>query len=227
MAFISLFEVIGPNMVGPSSSHTAGAASMALLARKLFPGEIKEVHFTLYGSFAKTYRGHGTDRALMGGMLGFETDDLRIRDSLALAEKAGIGYTFTISEETDGIHPNTADMEILGTKGERLLGERLFVRGESLGGGKVKIVRLNNISVDFTGEYSTLIVSQTDKPGVVAHITKVLSEAGVNIAFMRLFREEKGAAAYTVVESDEKIPEDILEKIKENPLVSHIMLVQL
>ena len=106
MAFISLFEVIGPNMVGPSSSHTAGAVSMALLARKLFPGKIKEVHFTLYGSFAKTYRGHGTDRALMGGMLGFETDDLRIRDSLALAKKAGIDYTFTISEETDGIHPN-------------------------------------------------------------------------------------------------------------------------
>ena len=99
--------------------------------------------------------------------------------------------------------------------------------GESLGGGKVKIVKLNNISVDFTGEYSTLIVSQTDKPGVVAHITKVLSEAGVNIAFMRLFREEKGAAAFTVVESDEKIPEDIPEKIRENPLVSHIMLVQL
>ena len=219
MAFISLFEVIGPNMVGPSSSHTAGAVSMALLARKLFPGKIKEVHFTLYGSFAKTYRGHGTDRALMGGMLGFETDDLRIRDSLALAKKAGIDYTFTISEETDGIHPNTADMDILGTKGERL-----FVRG---GGGKVKIVKLNNISVDFTGEYSTLIVSQTDKPGVVAHITKVLSEAGVNIAFMRLFREEKGAAAYTVVESDEKIPEDIPEKIRENPLVSDIMLVQL
>ena len=213
MAFISLFEVIGPNMVGPSSSHTAGAVSMALLARKLFPGKIKEVHFTLYGSFAKTYRGHGTDRALMGGMLGFETDDLRIRDSLALAKKAGIDYTFTISEETDGIHPNTADMDILGTKG--------------LGGGKVKIVKLNNISVDFTGEYSTLIVSQTDKPGVVAHITKVLSEAGVNIAFMRLFREEKGAAAYTVVESDEKIPEDIPEKIRENPLVSDIMLVQL
>ena len=184
MAFISLFEVIGPNMVGPSSSHTAGAASMALLARKLFPGEIRKVDFTLYGSFAKTYRGHGTDRALMGGMLGFETDDLRIRDSLSLAEKAGIAFTFTTSEETDGIHPNTADMDIEGTKGEKL-----FVRGESLGGGKVKIVKLNNISVDFTGEYSTLIVSQTDKPGVVAHITKVLSEAGVNIAFMRLFRE--------------------------------------
>ena len=208
MAFISLFEVIGPNMVGPSSSHTAGAASMALLARKLFPGEIKSVHFTLYGSFARTYRGHGTDRALLGGIMGFETDDLRIRDSLSIAKEQGLHYT--------------ADMEIEGTKGEKL-----FVRGVSIGGGKVKIVKLNQIEVDFTGEYSTLIVSQTDKPGVVAHITRVLSEEGVNIAFMRLFREEKGAAAFTVVESDEKIPAKVLDRIRENPLVSDITLVQL
>ena len=219
---MNVFDILGPVMIGPSSSHTAGAARIGRVTLALLGAPAVRADILLHGSFAKTYRGHGTDRALMGGMLGFETDDLRIRDSLALAKKAGIDYTFTISEETDGIHPNTADMDILGTKGERL-----FVRGESLGGGKVKIVKLNNISVDFTGEYSTLIVSQTDKPGVVAHITKVLSEAGVNIAFMRLFREEKGAAAYTVVESDEKIPEDIPEKIRENPLVSHIMLVQL
>ena len=106
-------------------------------------------------------------------------------------------------------------------------GHRLFVRGVSLGGGKVKIVRLNQIDVDFTGEYSTLIISQTDKPGVVAHITKVLSEKNVNIAFMRLFREEKGAKAYTVVESDEKIPSDVTEKIRENPYVSNVMLVEI
>ena len=223
MTGISLFEVIGPNMVGPSSSHTAGAASMALLARKLFPGTIRQVQFTLYGSFARTYRGHGTDRALLGGIMGFETDDLRIRDSLELAKKAGIAYSFSkAEEEPDDIHPNTADMDIQETNGERL-----FVRGVSLGGGKVKIVKLNQIEVDFTGEYSTLIVSQTDKPGVVAHITKILSEEGVNIAFMRLFREEKGAAAFTIVESDEKIPKEVLEKIRENPLVSDIMLVQL
>lgn len=223
MTGISLFEVIGPNMVGPSSSHTAGAASMALLARKLFPGTIRQVQFTLYGSFARTYRGHGTDRALLGGIMGFETDDLRIRDSLELAKKAGIAYSFSkAEEEPDDIHPNTADMDIQGTNGERL-----FVRGVSLGGGKVKIVKLNQIEVDFTGEYSTLIVSQTDKPGIVAHITKILSEEGVNIAFMRLFREEKGAAAFTIVESDEKIPKEVLEKIRENPLVSDIMLVQL
>lgn len=222
MAFISLFEVIGPNMVGPSSSHTAGAVSMALLARKLFPAEIKKVEFTLYGSFAKTYRGHGTDRALLGGIMGFETDDLRIRDSLSIAKERNLDYHFSIGQNTGEEHPNTADIDMTGVNGERL-----FVRGVSIGGGKVKIVRLNQIDVDFTGEYSTLIISQTDRPGVVAHITKVLSEREVNIAFMRLFREEKGAKAFTVVESDERIPDEVVEQIRENPLVSDVMLVQI
>ena len=222
MAFISLFEVIGPNMVGPSSSHTAGAVSMALLARKLFPAEIKKVEFTLYGSFAKTYRGHGTDRALLGGIMGFETDDLRIRDSLSIAKERNLDYHFSIGQDTGEEHPNTADIDMTGVNGERL-----FVRGVSIGGGKVKIVRLNQIDVDFTGEYSTLIISQTDRPGAVAHITKVLSEREVNIAFMRLFREEKGAKAFTVVESDERIPDEVVEQIQENPLVSDVMLVQI
>lgn len=222
MAFISLFEVIGPNMVGPSSSHTAGAVSMALLARKLFPAEIKKVEFTLYGSFAKTYRGHGTDRALLGGIMGFETDDLRIRDSLSIAKERNLAYHFSIGQDTGEEHPNTADIDMTGVNGERL-----FVRGVSIGGGKVKIVRLNQIDVDFTGEYSTLIISQIDRPGVVAHITKVLSEREVNIAFMRLFREEKGAKAFTVVESDERIPDEVVEQIRENPLVSDVMLVQI
>ena len=222
MAFISLFEVIGPNMVGPSSSHTAGAVSMALLARKLFPAEIKKVEFTLYGSFAKTYRGHGTDRALLGGIMGFQTDDLRIRDSLSIAKERNLDYHFSIGQDTGEEHPNTADIDMTGVNGERL-----FVRGVSIGGGKVKIVRLNQIDVDFTGEYSTLIISQTDRPGVVAHITKVLSEREVNIAFMRLFREEKGAKAFTVVESDERIPDEVVEQIRENPLVSDVMLVQI
>ena len=222
MAFISLFEVIGPNMVGPSSSHTAGAVSMALLARKLFPAEIKKVEFTLYGSFAKTYRGHGTDRALLGGIMGFETDDLRIRDSLSIAKERNLDYHFSIGQDTGEEHPNTADIDMTGVNGERL-----FVRGVSIGGGKVKIVRLNQIDVDFTGEYSTLIISQTDRPGVVAHITKVLSEREVNIAFMRLFRDEKGAKAFTVVESDERIPDEVVEQIRENPLVSDVMLVQI
>ena len=222
MNFLSIFDVIGPNMIGPSSSHTAGAVSIALMARKMFPEPIQKVTFTLYGSFAKTYRGHGTDRALLGGILGFATDDERIRDAFEHAKEMGIEYNYVIDEETQTNHPNTADIDIIGVGGYTL-----SVRGESIGGGKMKIVRIDNIDVEFTGEYSTLIVHQQDKPGVVAHITQALSEQEVNIAFMRLFRENKGANAYTVVESDENIPEEVLDKIRTNPNVDNLMLIQL
>ncbi|MFI3171061.1 MAG: L-serine ammonia-lyase, iron-sulfur-dependent subunit beta [Eubacteriales bacterium] len=222
MDFISIFDVIGPNMIGPSSSHTAGAVSIALLTRKLFPHSIKKVTFTLYGSFSKTYQGHGTDKALLGGTLGFATDDVRIRDAFALADKMGVEYNFIVDEETKTKHPNTADIVL-----ESAEGFVQSVRGESIGGGKVRIVRINNIDVDFTGEYSTLIVKQMDKPGTVAHITQCLSNQNVNIAFMRLFREDRGATAYTVVESDEKIPESILDEIKLSPHVEELMLIQI
>lgn len=222
MNFLSMFDVIGPNMIGPSSSHTAGAVAIALMARKMFPEEIKKVTFTLYGSFAKTYRGHGTDRALLGGILGFSTDDERIRDAFEYAKEMQIDYQFVVDENTQTNHPNTADIELLGVNGYTL-----SIRGESIGGGKMKIVRINHIDVEFTGEYSTLIVHQQDKPGVVAHITQALSEQEVNIAFMRLFREDKGANAYTVVESDEPIPEEVLDKIRTNPNVDNLMLIQM
>lgn len=221
MNFLSIFDVIGPNMIGPSSSHTAGAVSISLLARKMFPEPIKRVTFTLYGSFAKTYKGHGTDRALLGGILGFSTDDERIRDAFTLAKEMGVAYEYVVDDRTPTNHPNTADIAIVGINGYEL-----SVRGESIGGGKVRIVRINQIDVEFTGEYSTLIVQQTDKPGVVAHITQCLSNDHVNIAFMRLFREDKGATAYTVVESDEWIPEKILDEIKSNKHVHELMLIQ-
>lgn len=222
MNFLSIFDVIGPNMIGPSSSHTAGAVSIALMARNLFSEEIKSVTFTLYGSFAKTYQGHGTDRALLGGILGFPTYDERIRDAFEHAQKMGVAYNYIIDEETVTNHPNTADIDIVGTTGRQM-----SIRGESIGGGKMKIVRIDGIDVEFTGEYSTLIVKQLDKPGVVAHITQALSEQNVNIAFMRLFREDKGATAYTVVESDEAIPTQVLERIRTNENVSDLMLIQI
>ena len=222
MNFLSIFDVIGPNMIGPSSSHTAGAVSIALMSRKMFPEPIQKVTFTLYGSFAKTYRGHGTDRALLGGILGFATDDERIRDAFFHAEAMGVEYDYQIDEATVTNHPNTADIDIVGVNGRTL-----SVRGESIGGGKMKIVRIDNVDVEFTGEYSTLIVHQQDKPGVVAHITQALSEQNVNIAFMRLFREKKDANAYTVVESDHNIPEEVLDKIRTNPNVDNLMLIQL
>ncbi len=222
MNFLSIFDVIGPNMIGPSSSHTAGAVSIALMARKMFPDAISKVTFTLYGSFAKTYHGHGTDRALLGGILGFATDDDRIRDAFEHAKNMNITYEYIIDDKTPTNHPNTADIDIIGVNGHKL-----SIRGESIGGGKMKIVRIDNIDVEFTGEYSTLIVHQQDKPGVVAHITQALSEQEVNIAFMRLFRENKGSNAYTVVESDEPIPEDVLDKIRTNANVDNLMLIQM
>lgn len=221
MSFISVFDVLGPNMIGPSSSHTAGTAVIAFLAHKMINGPLKTVEFTLYGSFAKTYRGHGTDRALLGGIMGFATDDMRIRDSFKIAAERGLEFKFIPNETETDIYPNTVDIRMVNADGREMT-----VRGESLGGGKVRIVQINGIDVDFSGEYSAVIVCQQDKPGVAAHITKVLSDRGVNIAFMRLFRESKGNIAYTIVESDDHLPEDITETLRENPNVHDVMIVQ-
>lgn len=222
MAFISVFDVIGPNMVGPSSSHTAGAASIALLTKKMIGEDVRRIKFTLYGSFAKTYKGHGTDRALVGGILGFETDDERIRDSFELAKAAGLDFVFeSVTSDDDDIHPNTVDMEVEGVSGRVL-----YVRGESLGGGKVRLTRINGVKVHFTGEFHALIVVQRDYPGVVAGVTSVLSSYGVNIAYLRVFREEKGGLAYTIVESDEEISENAVAEMKKNPAIEDIMLVK-
>lgn len=221
MSFISVFDVLGPNMIGPSSSHTAGAAVIAQLAQKLIAPPLKKVEFTLYGSFAKTYHGHGTDRALLGGIMGFSTDDVCIRDSFRIAGERGLEFSFVPNETETDVHPNTVDIRM-----ENAAGQVMTVRGVSLGGGKVKIVRINGVEVDFTGEYSAVIVVQQDKPGVVAHITKLLSDRGVNLAFMRLFRESKGLTAYSIIESDGRLPEGITEELKKNPYIHDVMIVQ-
>lgn len=221
MSFISVFDVIGPNMVGPSSSHTAGACAIARLAQKINNGTLKNVSFTLYGSFAKTYHGHGTDRALLGGIMGFSTDDIRIRDSFTIAGKQGITFSFTPNDMDTDIHPNTVDIHMENTDGRVTT-----IRGESIGGGKVRIVRINQVQVDFTGEFNAVIIIQQDKPGVAAHITKCLSDLDVNIAFMRIFRESKGETAYTIVESDGMLPADIPLRLKANPHVHDVMLIQ-
>ena len=221
MSFISVFDVLGPNMIGPSSSHTAGAAKIAYLAQKMITGPLLQVDFTLYGSFARTYRGHGTDRALLGGIMGFTTDDMRIRNSFEIAENEGIAFQFQPNEEETDVHPNTVDIHMVNAAGQEMT-----VRGESLGGGKARISRINGVDVDFTGEYSAVIVIQKDRPGVVAHVTKVLSDRGVNIAFMRLFRKAKGEIAYTIVESDGRLPEDVAQKLEDNENVQNVMIIQ-
>lgn len=220
MAFYSVFDVIGPNMIGPSSSHTAGANVIGFLARQLAPDEVRKVTFQLYGSFAKTYRGHGTDRALLGGILGYRSDDERIVNSFALAEEAGLDFTFVPDLTETEVHPNTADI-VMECKG----GKTMTVRGESLGGGRARICRIDGVEVDFTGEYHAMLVIQSDRPGVIAHITHCLSEGKVNIAFMRLFREEKGNIAYTFVESDDPIPEDVIPAVKLNRNVHEVVVI--
>lgn len=222
MAFISAFDVIGPNMVGPSSSHTAGAASIALLAKKMMKGQVKKARFTLFGSFAKTYKGHGTDRALLGGIMGFSPDNLKIKDSFEIAQLQQIEYSFSINEKETEVHPNTVDIELEDDEGNVLQ-----VRGESLGGGKVRIVNINGVQVEFTGEYSTLIVIHEDKPGVIAHITKSLSDCGTNIAFLRLFREEMDSSACSIVQADGRLPQKAIDHIKSDSRVLNTMLVQI
>lgn len=140
MSFISVFDVMGPNMIGPSSSHTAGATRIAYLAQKMINGPLAKVEFILYGSFARTYHGHGTDRALLGGIMGFSTDDMRIRNSFEIATENGLKYSFTPNEEETDIHPNTVDIIMTNTAGQEMT-----IRGESLGGGKVHITQINHV----------------------------------------------------------------------------------
>ena len=221
MAFISVFEVIGPNMIGPSSSHTAGAASIARLAWKMMKEDIKSVHFTLYGSFAGTYKGHGTDRALLGGIMGFATDDVRIRNSFDISTDRGIDYSFSANTTETEIHPNTVDIEITGVSGNVLT-----VRGVSIGGGKVELTRINGVKVRFTGEYHALIVVHKDHPGVISKITNCFGKQKVNIAYLRVYRESKGGNAYMIIESDEAITPVIVDEIEKIPFVRETMHIQ-
>ena len=220
--YLGLFDVIGPVMVGPSSSHTSGAATISWMARQIFTGTPVKVTFRLYGSFAETYKGHGTDRALIGGMLGYKSYDVRIRNAYALARENGLEVDFEVDKETPVSHPNTVDMLLTGDDGHKLM-----IRGESIGGGRVRIRRLNEIEVDFTGEYSTMIIGHQDVTGTVAYITSCLAEKEVNVATLKLFREGKGLKAVTVVETDSTISEELKEKILQYETVTSVDLIEI
>lgn len=222
MATISIFDVLGPNMIGPSSSHTAGACSIALLARKMLGEPARSVEFTLYGSFAGTWKGHGTDRALLGGIMGFSTDDSRIPRAYELAREQNLDWHFSCNETETEVHPNTVDIRLTG-----ITGQVITLRGESIGGGKVRISRINGIEVDFSGEYHTLIVVHKDCIGMAAHITSCLSQGEVNIAFMKLFREARGDKAYSIVEFDGVLPDHVRQKIQEKEHVEQVMLIRI
>lgn len=203
-----LFDIAGPIMVGPSSSHTAGAVRLGAMARIILGECPAEAQIKLHGSFAQTYRGHGTDKALIGGLLGFAPDDERIKAALTLAAEHGLKYSFSTVELPD-VHPNTALLELTGVSGQTRR-----VVGASVGGGNILITRIDGYPVRVTGQYHTLITIHDDKPGVIAVVTKKLAEEGVNIAFMQVSRQERGEEALMVIEADEAIPAEALPPIR-------------
>lgn len=221
MAFLSLFEVVGPNMTGPSSSHTAGACSIAYIARRMFNKELKEVKFILYGSFAQTYKGHGTDKALLGGALMFAPDSQDIKRSFEIAKERGIAFSFEESN-LDPVHPNTVDVCMTSVNNEVMT-----VKGVSTGGGKIKIVGIDGAEIEFLGQYPTLIMTHKDKKGALAFVCNTLKDANVNIAFLKLSRDAKGEDAHAIIELDDKLNDEVLEELRKNELIKNVMLIQI
>jgi len=212
---VSLLDIIGPVMVGPSSSHTAGACRLGLLARCLVGGTPQRARVELHGSFARTGEGHGTDKAIVGGLMGFRPDDERIRDALTIAEGEGLDYRFektTLGEENE-VHPNTVRITV-----ER--GDRSSVMvGSSLGAGRVLVTEIDGYPVEVTGNYNTIVLVAEDVPGSVAGIATILAEDGINIATLRLTRKERGGDAFMVIEVDEQPDEKVRSDIRALPWV--------
>jgi len=216
----TVFDLIGPVMVGPSSSHTAGAVRLGAMARKICGGEILEAVLTLHGSFAETGKGHGTNRALVAGLLGFNTDDEQIPHSLEIAEKRGIKIVFA-TEDLGEVHPNTVKMHLKNKEGKEV-----EVVGSSLGGGRILIHRINEFPVEIMGDYHTLVVLQKDLPGVVAQVTSLIAATQINIAQMRVSREKKGAYALMIIETDQALDQAALAVIKKIPTVKDAMIIE-
>lgn len=202
-----LFGVLGPSMIGPSSSHTAGAARIGLMCRSVAQGDISEVTFFLHGSFANTYKGHGTDRALVGGLLGMQTDDERIIHSLDIAKKDGIKVSF-VKTDLGNVHPNTVEAVMTNKSGETC-----SVVASSVGGGEINLVSVNGFHADLSGNYNAIIVRHKDKVGMISRITAVFERNNINIVSLSNNREEKGKTAITIIEMDGETNKEMLSDI--------------
>lgn len=220
MRFKDVFSIIGPSMVGPSSSHTAGAVRLGRTARHIFGELPKEAKIVFYGSFASTYEGHGTDLAIVGGLLDFDTDDDRIKNSLALAEEAGIQIEFRTSQQV-GVHPNTA---LIILKSED---REARVMGCSIGGGNVEITGINHFDVKFTAIYPTLLIFHDDRPGMIYEITDILKHAEANIGYMEVDRKSRNGDALTVIEIDEPISKENIDRITNLSNVHQVCIINL
>lgn len=205
---VSLLDIIGPVMVGPSSSHTAGACRLGLLARGLVSGTPHAALIELHGSFARTGEGHGTDKALVAGLLGFRPDDERIRNALQIAEQEGLDYRFEKTTLSDSAHPNTVRMTL--EQG----GIKAMMVGSSLGAGRVLVTEIDGYPVEVTGNFHTIALVAEDRKGSIARITGILAEHDINIATLRLTRKQRGGDAFMVIECDDSPGEAVRDEIR-------------
>ena len=218
---MNLFDIVGPVMVGPSSSHTAGAVKIGFVARKLLAEEPAEAKILLYGSFLATGNGHGTKYALVAGLLGMKPDDENIPNSFEIAEKNGIAITFGEADLKEG-HPNSAQLRLVGKSGRKL-----EVVGESLGGSLINIARIDGLTANFSGDYPTLIVHNQDKPGYVADVTRMLSEKEINIATLQLHRGSRGGHAVMIIECDQEIPKEAIHMLEAHEGIEEVIYYSL
>lgn len=219
MANIGIFDVLGPIMIGPSSSHTAGAARLGKIARTIVNKPVKEVTFLLHGSFKETYKGHGTDRALVAGILGMMPDDARLKESLSIAETEGLAIKF-LPADLGQVHPNT--VKFLMTDIDGIEWE---VLGSSIGGGLVEIYEVNGSKVKITGEYPTIITNHSDVPGTVSKISTVFYENEINIANMTLVRSQKGQDATMTLEIDHAASDKVIEELRAIDGVNRVIVI--
>lgn len=202
---MNLFDILGPVMVGPSSSHTAGAVRIGYVCRKLLGSKPAKANIELHGSFEDTGKGHGTDKAIIAGLLGMKTDDERIPNSFNIANKEQMNFEIT-SANLKGVGPNSVRLTL-----EAALGRRLKVVASSLGGGRISIESIDDIETHFSGDSPTLIVHNMDQPGHVAEVTLALAHKSVNIATLNLYRNKRGGYAVMIVEVDQAIPKDVID----------------
>ena len=205
---MNIFDILGPVMVGPSSSHTAGAVRIGLITKKLLGSVPVKADITLSGSFGATGVGHGRDKALVAGLLGMDTDDIRIPESFDIAREQNMEFAFS-KENIRDAHPNTALLKV-----EAASGRALEVQASSLGGGRVMINKLDGIQINVTGERPALIVHNLDQPGHVAEVTSLMAHKSINIATMNVYRDKRGGYAVMVLETDQNIPDSAIEWLK-------------
>ncbi|SMC82461.1 L-serine ammonia-lyase, iron-sulfur-dependent subunit beta [Sporomusa malonica] len=217
---MNIFDIIGPVMVGPSSSHTAGAVRLGNAARAILGQPVAEAMIALHGSFAQTGRGHGTDLALIAGLMGWPTDDLRIPKAFDYAREAGLQYSFRNINVGDAAHPNFVKFWLRGQ--DRAESQ---VAGASVGGGRVVISEVDGFPLEFTGDFPTILTLHEDRPGAVSEVTGILSKRGVNIAQMRVFRRNKGGLASMVLETDQPVDDADIAAVAELAMIRAVRCI--